>query len=295
MPAFTLVELLVVIGIIAVLIAILLPALSRAKEQANKTACASALRELGNMLRIYAAENKDVLPVGFMDQAAFSFIMHHNNDRNRPRVSQMGLLAIGNIVRNQGKTFYCPAESQGFFMYDTAENPWIFRDPNHPYFTEAAPSGTTRHTRLGFMARPIANWPPEASGRYLPTLTPEFLPTTGYRDQFGLPKLAKQKNRAILVDLIQWPSAVKRRHRDGVNVLYANASVQYVNLAKELRGRDQASPAWQPWWDIADGSYGAGTTYNSSSNWPYFRPSRQQGAAIVPASGIWVELDRFSR
>ena len=62
--AFTLVELLVVIGIIALLISILLPTLSRARESAKKTACLSNARELGNSFRLYAAQYKDVMPIG---------------------------------------------------------------------------------------------------------------------------------------------------------------------------------------------------------------------------------------
>lgn len=62
---FTLVELLVVIGIIAVLIAILLPVLGSARRQANTTQCLANMRSIGQVMFVYAAENKGSLPYSY--------------------------------------------------------------------------------------------------------------------------------------------------------------------------------------------------------------------------------------
>src|SRR5204863_7431557 len=66
--AFTLVELLVVIGIIAVLVAIILPALSKARQQAWRVRCLSNAKQLGVVVHMYVHENKTWLPASNWDR-----------------------------------------------------------------------------------------------------------------------------------------------------------------------------------------------------------------------------------
>jgi prepilin-type N-terminal cleavage/methylation domain-containing protein/prepilin-type processing-associated H-X9-DG protein len=72
---FTLVELLVVIGIIAILISVLLPALGRARQASYAIKCASNLRSIGQALALYTAENKGSFP------AAYIYVGHRISGR----------------------------------------------------------------------------------------------------------------------------------------------------------------------------------------------------------------------
>ncbi len=84
--AFTLVELLVVIGIIALLISVLLPALQKARESANMTKCLSNLRTIGQGLSIYLSENKGTFP------AAYTYARQNNAAGPQPTAPQYGYI-----------------------------------------------------------------------------------------------------------------------------------------------------------------------------------------------------------
>ena len=97
--AFTLVELLVVIGIIAVLIGILLPTMSRARESANKTKCLANLRTLGQAMTMYANYSKGWLPN-----------MNPASTVNDPAATTEVLVALNRDHIRAAATFHCPSD-----------------------------------------------------------------------------------------------------------------------------------------------------------------------------------------
>ena len=144
--AFTLVELLVVIGIIALLISILSPALGRARDQANRAACMSSLRQVLMGFMMYANSNKDKCPYGArLDNPGGvdleSDWIHWRNGINNQKLDSS---AIAPFVNSKGQgladLLRCPSDrlgdritsSTGSYAYSYSMN--MYFEPRPGYY-----------------------------------------------------------------------------------------------------------------------------------------------------------------
>lgn len=222
--AFTLIEILVVVAIIALLISILIPSLAKAREQARMVTCKSNLHQLGLSIATYAQtgglipHGPDVQPLGFQLEG---------NDGTRatnqvwtgpqdPALSTMGMGLLLSRSLAYPELMYCPADDSS--------------DPQ-----EELPKITQRKFEPGFCS-------------YLYRQLDET-DQRGRFDDLGTNSL-KQRARALALDmnsLITVDPAWKRTNHQArrVNVLYTDASVLTLDNSKDPFSLTDA--------DLADG------------------------------------------
>lgn len=197
---FTLIELLAVVSIVAVLVALLLPAVGSARAAARDTQCKANLRSTHQLLCSFASDRRGKLPLGYRGGRMQWNTMVYSGSSGK-HVLFGRLFADG--YDDSGQTLYCPVESESRQMYDTPDNPWP------PGEDPAA------NTQGGYASYPFLDWAWSA--------TPDELSPAKPWPNLDTLKPAQP----LLADGVGLPERLDTRHPDGVHVLYADAAVAW--------------------------------------------------------------------
>jgi prepilin-type N-terminal cleavage/methylation domain-containing protein len=267
---FTLVELLVVIGIIALLVSILLPTLNRARESARRTKCLANLRNIGQFVHMYANQSKDQIPIGYNTAASGShgylnnyWMLRYVTGANPEiRYCGLGLMYPAGLIAPSavdGQIFYCPStnEETDHAYKTTSPQPNPYLD-DYLVNNAFAISSSGKGCRLGYSCRssdPTSPRPDDERGVAWAAAGAAATMTYGPINGWPAPKAvltppsqmmraSRMKTRGIVTDILI-EGRYQVAHKTGICVLCADGSAKYVDLSYLGFAPDNVTPLRQ--------------------------------------------------
>ena len=195
--AFTLLELLIVVSVIAILVMMLISTIGMVRSLAKRTKCASNLRQIGVAFREYAGDNEGkAILVYTSGVKQGTYVVNNTNNTDGPWsvLWKQGFIAAPQLM-------YCPSTVPASTRFNTSTNVW--------------PHQAGAFTRAGYCNRPEVdagtNAPPQVS---------------------LLPHWVLYSQKAIASDLCSDKAMVYYYgHRNGVNTAYGDGGVKWVPLS----------------------------------------------------------------
>ncbi|MCM8531730.1 MAG: prepilin-type N-terminal cleavage/methylation domain-containing protein [Lentisphaeraceae bacterium] len=193
MRRFTLIELMIVFAIIALLLSILYPSLSKAREQSRRALCKSNSQQIAQIINFYSGIYNGRISLG-VDNSNYQASYMFNATESSNAYSYLSYFKADLI--GAPEVWYCPSNKSEFFQYKGSINMW-------------PPLNGKTKTRAAYSSRPLLEG---ADSPQFPSIS------------------SLESTQAVLTDIISRRGLYDEHHAAGSNVLFLDGSAGWAKL-----------------------------------------------------------------